>query len=430
MDNSTEQPKKKRGRPPGPRKTLASSLTPQPQSPLQMAQESIAGQKGRQKRPKASTRTYEDKNKANAAMGGGLVEPNDEELAYALEEEKLSPFSSFLRNILRRDRSEIIRLAGELEVSENTIYRWMNGRTEPQPTRLKQLLEALPEHRGNLTYVINQTFPGILAAPSARIREVQKDIYRRILELVATNDDDDVCFWQVSQALFEYALLHLDTERQGLCIIYAKLMPLQKDGVIHSLREFTMRGSAPWVYTNDVRGYLGGTTLAGYAASYQRSQVWSNAEKNGRLPVEVDEFERSACAAPIVRGSSISGVLIVSSTQPTFFNNPSVCEAVVEYAQLLSIGLREKDFQPVSRLSLRPMPPLSVQREHLTHSYASRTVAHIRKYRTSRQEAERHVQQEMESEFEAMAREARGLPHTMSEQFQRIAAKNPWFSDN
>src|SRR5579859_2489312 len=191
----------------------------------------------------------------------------------------------------------------------------MNGRTEePRPALLKQLLEALPpEHRSNLTYAINQTWPGLLA-PAPRIREVQKDIYRRIVELVATNDDADARFWQVSQALFEYALLHLDVERQGLCITYARLMTPQKDGLIHSLREYTMRGSPPLVYTNDVKGFRGVTTLAGYAASYQRVQIWNSAEKHGRLPVEVDEFERSACAVPIVRGSLINGVLIFSST--------------------------------------------------------------------------------------------------------------------
>src|SRR5205085_6620569 len=83
------------------------------------------------------------------------VDP-DEQLAYTIEEEKLSTFSSFLRHLLRYDRVEIARLARELDVAENTIYRWMNGTSEPRPIYLKKLVDVLPEQRSNLTYAINQ----------------------------------------------------------------------------------------------------------------------------------------------------------------------------------------------------------------------------------------------------------------------------------
>src|SRR5947209_15743195 len=111
----------------------------------------------------------------------------DEQLAYTLEEDQLSSFSNFLRHILRHDRTEIARVARELDVSENTIYRWMNAISEPRPAYLKHLIEVLPEHRNQLTHVINQTFPGVLDLLATGVREVQKDIYRRVLE-VFTND--------------------------------------------------------------------------------------------------------------------------------------------------------------------------------------------------------------------------------------------------
>src|SRR5579859_5359347 len=140
MDNSTEQPKKKRGRPPGTGKKRSTPPTPRPS--LQGSQEDTDELKGATKHPEVSMRVNVNRNTSHLDMPEGGREPNEEELTHTLEVEKLSPFSSFLRTILPGNRSEITRLARELDVSENTIYRWMNGRTEePRPTLLKELLE-------------------------------------------------------------------------------------------------------------------------------------------------------------------------------------------------------------------------------------------------------------------------------------------------
>ena len=327
----------------------------------------------------------------------------DEQIAYTLEEEQLSPFSSFLRHILRHDRTEIARVAHELDVSENTVYRWMNGTSEPRPGYLKNLIEVLPEHRNQLAHVINQTFPGVLDSLSTGVREVQKDIYRRVMELFTTIAEPDARRWQITQAIFDYALLHLDAERKGLAVTYAKVMPPHPDG-IHSLCEAVMRGNYPWPFALENHAYLGSTTLAGTAAILQRMQTWSNLEESERLQVEVDAFERSACAYPVIRGGHIGGVLIISSTQPDFFSDPLACEAVLEYAQLLSLAFLEEDFYPFSMLNLRPMPDLKWQRAEISRSYVNSVIACGHKLKISRQEAEIHVRADMEAEFEEIGR--------------------------
>ena len=327
----------------------------------------------------------------------------DEQLAYMLAEDQLSMFSSFLRHTVRHDRAEIARIAGELEVSENTIYRWMNGSSVPRSAYLKRLVDVLPEHRDNLTYAINSTFPGVLDELTTGIQEVQKDIYRRVMDLLATTVESDARRWQISQAIFEYALLHLDSERRGLAITYAKLMPARADG-IHSLCEAMMRGNYPWPFALENHAYLGSTTLAGTAAMLERMQTWDNLEESKRLQVEVDDFERSACAYPVTRGSRISGVLIVSSTQPGFFANPIACQAVVEYAQLLSLAFPEDEFHPFSILNLRPMPDLKWQRAEISRTYINRIIACARRLKISRQEAELHVRADVEAEFEELGR--------------------------
>jgi hypothetical protein len=382
--------RKKRGRPPGPRKMTS----PSEQKRAERRDEHRSGGNGT---------SVPQKRISNGSIPGEAEDVNDEQLAYTLTDDKLTPFSSLLRNILRHDRSEIVRVARELEVAENTIYRWMNGSSEPRAMHLKRLPDVLMEHRSTLSYAINQTFPGTLDTTPPGIREVRKDIYRRVLELVATISEEDTRFWQVSQAIFEYALQHMDAERQGLAITYARLMPAREDG-IHSLREAAMHGNPPWPFDIESKAYLGSTTLAGTAVTMQRMLVWNSVGSGDRLQVEVDDFEASACAVPVTRGNRIAGALIVSSTQPTLFNDPMASQAVLEYAQLLAIALSEADFQPHSRLNLRPFPDLKSQREQITRSYVGRILTYARKNGTSRTEAELLVRAEMEKEFEEKGR--------------------------
>ncbi len=326
---------------------------------------------------------------------------DDEQLAYTLAEEKLSPFSSLLRHILRHDRTEIARVARDLEVAEITVYRWMNGSSEPRAMHLKRLPEVFAEHRGNLTYAINQTFPGVLDPPSLGIREVRKDIYRRVFDLITTTPEDDARYWQVTQAVFEYALLHLDSDRRGLSITYANLMPSHEDG-IHSLREAAMRGNYPWPFSLESRAYLGSTTLAGTAAMLQRLQTWDNLGNEERLQVDIDEHERSAAACPVMYAGRISGVLIISSTQTGFFADPMACQAVTEYAQLLTLAFHNEDFYPCSLLNLRPMPDVKWQRAEIGRSYVNRIITYARKHMIARHDAEQYILVEMEREFEEL----------------------------
>jgi hypothetical protein len=388
--DAAELPRRKRGRPPGSRKTTASEQKRSEPRDEQLVTSDTSSEKGETPDEEASSLSH-------------VNEVNEEKLTYGSAEGSLTSFSTFLRTILYHDRNEITRVAREMDVAENTIYRWMNGSSEPRATYLKRLPDVLSEHRGNLSYVIKQTFPGILDIQTVGIHEVNKDIYRRVLDLVAMTVEEDTRFWQVSQTIFEYALLHLDVERQGMAIMFARLMPAHKDG-IHSLRETAMRGNAPWPFDIESKAYLGSTTLAGAAVTMQRMLVWNSIGGGDRLQVEVDDYETSACAAPVMRGGSIAGALIVSSAQPTFFNDPMACQAVVEYAQLLALALVERDFQLHTLLNLRPMPELREQREHITHSYVNRILTYARKYDISRLEAELRVRKEMELEFEELAR--------------------------
>lgn len=386
MDNGpvSETPaKKRRGRPPGTKKTVV-----------------VSGKLPRE--PRLSHSTLAATNGSSVAVSSIGSAP-EERPPYAQEEEKLSPFSRLLQTILRHDRAEITRVARDLDVAENTVYRWINGSSEPRSVHLKHLLDVLPEHRPALIQGINQTFPGVLDVLSQGIQEVPKVIYSTILDLVAVTADPDTRLWLVSQALFDHALLHLDAEHQGLALTYAQLMPPRHDG-IHSLRESISRGHEPWPFSIDTKVYLGSTTLAGAAVMLQRTQTWDLVDGEERLQVEIDEFEASACATPVMRGGDIAGVIIASSTRPDFFRDSMACQALTEYARLFAMALPERDFQPYSLINLRPMPNLTWQRNHIATSYVNRIIAYARAHEVSREQAERSVQGELEQEFEELER--------------------------
>ncbi len=272
---------------------------------------------------------------------------------------------------------------------------------------------------GQLTSAIDRPLAGVLEASSPTIGEVQKDIYRRVLELAATTAEADARLWQISEAIFEYALLHLDPQRQGLAITYAALMPPHEDG-IHSLREVTMHGNYPWPTLLDCRAYLGSTTLACTAAMLQQPQTWDDLAHEARLQAFVDENEHSAYACPVMRAGRVAGVLIISSTQPYFFKNPIVQQAVVEYARLLALALCDTDFQPSTLFNFRPMPELKWQRAEIRRSYVNRIVTIARTYGLARQEAEQYVIRDMELEFEHIARQTTTLQPIHVEQSHNI----------
>lgn len=311
-------------------------------------------------------------------------------------------FSSLLGFLIKNDRSEVLRIAREIGVSDNTVYRWLNGTAEPRHSHLVRLLEVLsPSHP-----TFSQA-PGAASGRSAHNQaarwDVQKEIYRRVMELAAITVDEASRRWHIIETIFEYALLHLDPDRQGMALTYARLMPARTDGYIHSLYEAEMRGQAPWPFALDIKAYLGSTTLAGAAAMRQRVQVWSKLDVETRTPVGLDENELSSCAAPVMRGGRLAGVLIVSSAQEDFVRNSAIPRTITDYAHLLAAGLMDSDFHPISLLKLAPMPELSWQRERIARFYLNRVTEYARKQCLSFAEAEQKVLQDLEEEFERYA---------------------------
>jgi transcriptional regulator with XRE-family HTH domain len=337
-------------------------------------------------------------------------------------------FSILLSSLIKNNRSEVMRIARELGVSDNTVYRWMNGTSEPRANHLQHLTEVLLQslsqgfqsNQSGQTGHYNGRVTNMPGNAGARW-DVQKEFYRRVLEQAATTVDDASRRWHIIETVFEYALLHLDPDRNGMALTYARLMPKREDGLIHSLYEAEMRGQNPWPFGLEFKAYLGSTTLAGIAAMRQRVQTWSVKDPDKRTPVGLDTNERSSCAAPVMRGGRLAGVLVVSSALDDFVYQNGVPRAVSDYANLLAAGLMDADFHSVSEIHLGPMPDLLWQREKIARSYLNRVIECARKQCLSLPEAEQKVLRDLEDEFE---REA--LAQVDREEQAKTDIPDPW----
>lgn len=227
---------------------------------------------------------------------------------------------------------------------------------------------------------------------------IQKDLYKRVLEMVATVSDD-TRQWRIIQAIFEYIVFRFDAEKKGLAIRYAKVGYEHADG-IHSLYETSMYGTSPWLLTSQNLVYWGRTHLAGWAAELQRLQRWDALDDHQHRPVDIDEYEQSSCAYPLLQGGCIAGVLMISSAQPGFFSDPLVLDAVRECALLLTLAFDECDFYPCARLRLALMPDLRWQRAEMQRVYVQRMLACVNQTGLPRRHAEAIVRREIELEFE------------------------------
>ncbi|MGH2507565.1 MAG: helix-turn-helix domain-containing protein [Ktedonobacteraceae bacterium] len=317
-------------------------------------------------------------------------------------------FATLLGFLINNERSEVLRIAREVGVSDNTVYRWLNGTSEPRRSHLQHLLHALPQLQALAPEGV--VYHERIQKPITRLvsGDVQREIFHRVLEQAAITVDHASRRWHITETIFEYALLHLDPDRYGLALTYARLMPPREDGTIHALCEMEMRGQAPWAFALDFKTYLGSTTLAGSAAIFQRVKTWSSKDVEARMPVGLDKNERSSCAAPVMRGGRLAGVLIASSVLPDFVHNPTIPGAVNDYANMLATGLADHEFYPVELLKLVPMPELDWQRETISRSYLNRVVECARRDGLSFPEAERKVLHDLEREFECYASGLKG----------------------
>jgi hypothetical protein len=271
---------------------------------------------------------------------------------------------SIISNPAERDR-----IANEIGVHFVTLTRWVSGDSSPRPHNLRQLLHALPQHqRTQLLPLIEDILPN--ASDFETDTSAQEIPYKFLIEVFETraSTPDLLRFWSITRLVLQRALSHLDPERVGMAITVVRCMPPHiEDKRIRSLRESVGLGTAPWGGDLEEKALLlGAESLAGHVTvSCRLGQIGDLRTNKTFLPAYQSENEVSAVACPIMYACRVAGCLLLSSTQPNYFQSESRLSLIRGYTHLVSLAFEPHEFYDPSWIDLRIMPPPHVQQNHL-----------------------------------------------------------------
>lgn len=280
--------------------------------------------------------------------------------------QKVSSWRELLEIIIG-NTVERSRIAAEIGVRPLTLTRWINGESLPRTENLRHLINALPDqYRDQFQELLEQDYPQLFqsGADSSSSDELPYTFISEVLE-TRSNSPDILRFWAISRQILQHALKKLDPLSLGLAITVAQCMPPQS-GKIRSLRERTGMGTHPWPLNLDEQGmFLGAESLAGYVAtSGHYAKIDDLRVGQSLLPAYQAEYEVSAVAYPLMYAQRIAGCLLISSTQPNYFNSPARLGLVQGYTHLMSLAFEPEEFYPQSLFELSIMPSFAVQRSH------------------------------------------------------------------
>lgn len=267
------------------------------------------------------------------------------------------------------DPREKQRLSEQLGVREITLTRWVNQESDPRPQNLRNLLNALPQHRERFLDLIREE-EGFEEFSNAIIDNSQQEIpspfYTRIFAARASTIEN-MRFWSISNLILQQALGQLDPDRLGMGISVVRCMTLSpSDKKVHSLREGVGTGTPPWTNNLEQKAmFLGAESLCGYVATICRPAANQNTDDPENLvPAHRTENEKSAAVHPILFAGRLAGCLLVSSTQYNYFLSQARFTLIERYANLLALAFEPEDFYEPSQIELRMMPDQQIQKKH------------------------------------------------------------------
>ncbi len=318
-----------------------------------------------------------------------------------LEESSQTTWRELLKDMIA-DGRERDRIASEVNVNSATLTRWAHNETNPRPQILRQLLKALPKHRGVLLPLIRAEFPTFAANypfPGETRREAIPGQFYTLVMRTRAVTHRAIRYLTLGNLILEQALKHLDPDQVGIGINIARCLPPARGDTISSLLADLGRGSSPWTQTMENESMLlGAESLAGYAAVYAHPVALSDLSADTMLPASVGMWERSAVAAPIMFESRVAGSLLVSCTEAGYFAAEHV-QLVSDYANLVALVFEPDQFFEPHRLQLQVFPSQTEQQPFI-HRFRER-VSEIMRTRQpiSISQAEQLAWQQIEEEL-------------------------------
>ena len=270
-----------------------------------------------------------------------------------------------------QDPQERRRLASELGINPVTLTRWVNNESSPRSQSIQRLLNALPQHRKALLDQLIDEFGGFIAGTEGSLTEdllykIPSEFYIRVLRTRATIPKV-LRFSSLCDLILQQALEQLDPNRVGIAVTVVRCMPPSADKKIRSLRESVGRGTPPWESNLDQQAILlGAESLAGHTVSLGRLVVNQDlSERQSLSPGYHGQWEESAAAAPIMLEGKVSGCLLVSSSQPNYFQQ-SRQTLIESYADLIALAFDAVEFYDTRQIELGLVPYQEVQKAYLS----------------------------------------------------------------
>lgn len=273
------------------------------------------------------------------------------------------------------DPHERERLARSLTVNAITLHRWAKGTSNPRPEKLQRLLEILFfKESDQLLRLFKQETSNYLPLQdeimTTKEITIPADFCTHMIRMSRTMHKD-IFFVKLCGSILNQAIKQFDPHLKGIAIIVAKCMP-PSHGKVRSLRETIGSGTSPWDSDlNQSFRLLGAESLAGN--TFPDDGVKTNADLSDPLNRAAgyrDQWEVSAAATPLMRANEFAGVLLASSTQPDYFDEP-LKDLLVQYAGLIATFFETHEFYPIQQIALSALPSYEKQRPLLNNFQGS-----------------------------------------------------------
>jgi transcriptional regulator with XRE-family HTH domain len=277
-----------------------------------------------------------------------------------------------LLGIIIQDSKEKQRILDELDISQITLTRWVNGSSDPRPQNLRQLVNALPQYREQLLDLLREE-KGVadLSNPfqDDSPKEIPSEFYEQVF-IARASTTENLRFWSMCQLILQQAIGQLDTERQGIAIWVVSCMPPSgPHHKVRSLREVVGLGTPPWpANLEQTAMFLGAESMAGNTVTLCHPTISQNLDAEYHfLPFTRGEHEKSAAIYPILYAGRVAGVLMVSSAEYNHFISQHRTTLIQHYADLIALAFEPEDFYAPEDITLGVMPTPEVQRKHFVN---------------------------------------------------------------
>jgi hypothetical protein len=262
------------------------------------------------------------------------------------------------------------RIATTLGVNPITLTRWVAGVSNPRPHKIQQLLDALPEHRRQLSRLIAQDFAGFFI-------DASEEICNNALPSAISSSFYSLIFTTYAQApyaprnsiirdlIIKQIIPQIDPNNSsGIQAIIAQFVaPDEKEQPVQSLRVVAEQGTHP--QTDFQTMFLGAESQIGLAIlSNHIITVEDFLQEQQTLLFPERTIERSSLAYPILSAKGIAGGIAISSIQANYFTS-SKLSLLQHYADLLTLSFDPDDFYSSEKIALGVMPTYEQQKTHL-----------------------------------------------------------------